>query len=128
MKKSNPLWKELPVNHDQLPPMPIFGFVAGTPIRTPEGSKPIEDVKPGDLIGSAPGAQVEEVFQTEQPIFLLRLGGRVIRMMSTLISNWLFRTFGDGGSPSPIPGDVATAWLGRERGAGEVQPDRTCFA
>jgi hypothetical protein len=60
-------------------PRPILGFAAGTPIRTPEGSKPIEDVKPGDLIGSAPGAQVQEVFQTEQPVFLLHLGGTVIR-------------------------------------------------
>lgn len=58
---------------------PILGFAAGTPIRTPEGVKPIEDVKPGDLIGSAPGALVEEVFQSEQPGFLLRLGGKVIR-------------------------------------------------
>lgn len=69
--------------HDQQPektpvPKPILGFAAGTPIRTPEGSKPIEEVKPGDLIGSAPGAQVEEVFQTERPTVLLRLGGRVI--------------------------------------------------
>ncbi len=58
---------------------PILGFAAGTPIRTPEGSKPIEDVKPGDMIGSAPGGQVQEVFLTEQPIFLLRLGSNVIR-------------------------------------------------
>src|SRR5207253_8659949 len=35
-------------------PKPIIGFVAGTPIRTPEGSKPFEDVKPGDLIVSRP--------------------------------------------------------------------------
>ena len=58
---------------------PILGFAVGTPIRTPEGSKPIEDVKPGDLIGSAPGAQVQEVIQTEQPVFRLHLGGTVIR-------------------------------------------------
>lgn len=60
-------------------PKPTLGFAAGTPIRTPAGSKPIEDVKPGDMIGSAPGAQVQEVFQSEQPIFLLHLGGKVIR-------------------------------------------------
>jgi hypothetical protein len=46
-------------------PKPIIGFAGGTPIRTPEGSKPIEDVKPGDMIGSAPGAQVQEVFLTD---------------------------------------------------------------
>lgn len=60
-------------------PKPILGFAAGMPIRTPAGSKPIEDVKPGDMIGSAPGAPVQEAFQTEQPIFLLHLGGKVIR-------------------------------------------------
>lgn len=35
-------------------PKPVLGFAAGTPIRTPEGSKLIEDVKPGDLIQSQP--------------------------------------------------------------------------
>ena len=71
-----------PHDHRKKPadiPKPVIGFAAGTPIRTPEGSKPIKDVKPGDVIGSAPGALVEEVFQTEQPIVLLRLGGKVIR-------------------------------------------------
>lgn len=31
------------------------------------------------MIGSAPGAQVGEVFMSEQPTVLLRLGGTVIR-------------------------------------------------
>ncbi len=29
-------------------------FAVGTTIRTPEGSKPIEDVKPGDVIQTQP--------------------------------------------------------------------------
>lgn len=43
----------LPNDHHKKPadaPTPVLGFVAGTPIRTPEGSKPIENIKPGDLI------------------------------------------------------------------------------
>lgn len=31
------------------------------------------------MLGSVSGVQVEEVFQTEQPTFLLRLGGNLIR-------------------------------------------------
>lgn len=33
---------------DQLPP--IISFVAGTPVLTPQGHKPIEDLPPSDLI------------------------------------------------------------------------------
>lgn len=36
---------------------PVFGFAAGTPIRTATGSKPIEDVKPGDIIQSGPDGE-----------------------------------------------------------------------
>jgi hypothetical protein len=54
---------------------PFLGLVAGTPIRTPTGFTPIEDLKPGDLVGFAPGVLVEEVFVREQPIVLLHLGG-----------------------------------------------------
>lgn len=60
-------------------PRPIFGFAAGTPIRTPEGSKPIEQVRPGDMIQGRPAGEVCEVFVTRKPIFLLHLSGQVIR-------------------------------------------------
>jgi hypothetical protein len=53
-----------PVEHpmpDQLQPTdnrrPILGFAAGTPIRTAGGSKPIEDVKPGDFIQTGPDGE-----------------------------------------------------------------------
>lgn len=55
--------------------VPFLGFAAGTPIRTPAGFTPIEELQPGDLVGGAPGALVEEVFVREQPIVLLHLGG-----------------------------------------------------
>jgi hypothetical protein len=37
-------------HHDR----PILGFVAGTPLLTPDGLKRIEDIKPGDLIQTQP--------------------------------------------------------------------------
>jgi hypothetical protein len=33
---------------------PVVGFVAGTPILTAKGYKPIEDIKPGDMIQVQP--------------------------------------------------------------------------
>jgi hypothetical protein len=36
------------------PNYPILGFVAGTPLLTPSGHKPIEDIKPGDMIQTQP--------------------------------------------------------------------------
>jgi hypothetical protein len=36
------------------PNFPILGFVAGTPLLTPEGHKPIDELKPGDLIQTQP--------------------------------------------------------------------------
>ncbi len=63
-------------------------FAAGTPILTPDGSKPIEAFRAGDWILSAPEndpeaspapRQVEQVFQTFSPVMELRVGGRAIR-------------------------------------------------
>jgi hypothetical protein len=62
-------------------------FAAGTPLLTPEGSKPIEDFKPGDLVLSAPEdnpyataepKEVEEVFESRAQVWELRAGGRTI--------------------------------------------------
>jgi hypothetical protein len=39
------------------PNFPILGFVAGTPLLTPEGVKRIEDIKPGDIIQSGPDGE-----------------------------------------------------------------------
>ena len=63
-------------------------FAAGTPIRTPDGHKNIEDLRPGDLVlarheanpnGLVGSRVVEEVFSTVAPIFHLHVGGRVVR-------------------------------------------------
>ncbi len=62
-------------------------FVAGTPLLTPDGSKPIEQFKPGDAIlsksehhpeGQVLERRVERVFQLTGLIAELRVGGRVI--------------------------------------------------
>ncbi len=37
------------------PNMPIIGFVAGTPLLTPAGHKPVEELRPGDFIQTQPG-------------------------------------------------------------------------
>jgi hypothetical protein len=37
-----------------MPPYPFVGFVAGTPILTAKGYKPIEEIKPGDMIQVQP--------------------------------------------------------------------------
>jgi hypothetical protein len=60
-------------------PSPIYGFVAGTPILTADGSKPIEQLRPGDVIQARPAGEVCAVFVTRKPIFLLHLNGQVIR-------------------------------------------------
>jgi len=36
-------------------PKPIIGFVAGTPLLTSEGHKPIKQLRPGDFIQTQPG-------------------------------------------------------------------------
>jgi hypothetical protein len=63
-------------------------FAAGMPVRTPEGSKLIEQIKPGDLVlscsefdpqGAVEARQVEEVFVRTAPLWHLHVGGRVIR-------------------------------------------------
>ena len=63
-------------------------FAAGTPLLTPEGSKPIEEFQVGDLLlsrdenrvdGPVEAKVVEEVFVRTAPIMELRVGGRVIQ-------------------------------------------------
>jgi len=62
-------------------------FAAGTPILTDEGWKPIEDVRRGDRVLSAPEDDpeaaseyrlVEETFQRYSPVMEVRVGGRTI--------------------------------------------------
>ena len=63
-------------------------FAAGTPLRTPDGSCNIEDIRAGDLVlsrdehrpdGLVVAQTVEEVFVREGLVWHLRVGGRVIR-------------------------------------------------
>ena len=62
-------------------------FVAGTPIRTPEGSKPVEQFRAGDLVlsrdeldpnGAVAAKQVVQTFVRVSPILNLHVGGRII--------------------------------------------------
>jgi hypothetical protein len=62
-------------------------FVAGTPMRTPEGSKPIEEIQAGDLVlsrdendpeGAVVAKVVEEKFVRVAPVLNVRVQGRVI--------------------------------------------------
>ena len=62
-------------------------FKAGTPMRTPEGSKPIEEFKPGDFVlardefdpdGPVVAKVVEAVWVAVAPILNVHVGGRVI--------------------------------------------------
>jgi hypothetical protein len=39
---------------------PVIGFMAGTPLLTPEGFKRIEDIKPGDVIQTQPDDQGDD--------------------------------------------------------------------
>jgi hypothetical protein len=71
--------------------LPIVGtscFVAGTPLLTPDGDKPIERFQVGDWVLSRSehdpeepleARRVEAVFVRVAPLFELRVGGRVIR-------------------------------------------------
>ncbi|WP_162668091.1 polymorphic toxin-type HINT domain-containing protein [Gemmata massiliana] len=62
-------------------------FAAGTPIRTPEGSRPIEDFRPGDVVlsrdefdpsGPVEAKVIEEVFVRTAPVLDLRVVGQTI--------------------------------------------------
>jgi hypothetical protein len=62
-------------------------FAAGTPLLTPDGSKPIEAFRPGDLILAAPEhdpdgpvtpRRVEEVFRSASALLSIEVNGRSI--------------------------------------------------
>src|SRR5262249_17399684 len=63
-------------------------FAAGTPLRTPAGSKPIEQFRVGDailsrnendVIGAVTVKRVEEVFVRLAPVLNLHIGDQIIR-------------------------------------------------
>ena len=62
-------------------------FAAGTPLLTPDGSKPIDQLRPGDWVLAAPDddpeappepRRVEEVFENYSPLLELRIDDRTI--------------------------------------------------
>lgn len=66
----------------------IICFAAGTPVLTPEGEKPIEEIRPGDHVlsrdernvdGAVERKPVEECFEREGVILNLHVAGHVIR-------------------------------------------------
>jgi len=68
--------------------MGIGCFAAGTPVLTPDGEKPIEEIRPGDYVlsrhegdvdGSIGGKPVEECFVRQGDVVEVRVGGRVVR-------------------------------------------------
>ena len=79
-------------------------FAAGTPIRTPDGDKPIEELKAGDVIlaraeddpdGPVQARVVEAVFQRLASVMSLMIGGQTIR----LTEEHPFYAFGRGWVP-----------------------------
>ena len=63
-------------------------FAAGTPVLTPEGAKPIEQLKAGDFVlskdehneaGKIEPKRVEKAYQRQAALFHLHIGGRTIR-------------------------------------------------
>lgn len=86
------------------PQIAIFGFAAGTPLLTPAGDKPIEELRPGDLIQVKPCEErhvVHDVFVTHKPILLLHHSGHVIHNLGEQAPP-------DQPRPNfPIPGFVA---------------------
>ncbi len=63
-------------------------FAAGTPIMTPDGAKPIEQLRAGNLVLSSPEGdadgpvspqRVQEVFERSSPLYDIQVGGRLIR-------------------------------------------------
>src|SRR5439155_17757235 len=72
----------------QAPPVPPC-LPAGTPIRTAEGFKPVEEIQAGDLVlsryewepgGPVESKPVEEIFARVSPVLRLRVGGQIIRV------------------------------------------------
>ncbi len=66
----------------------ILCFAKGTPVLTPDGAKPIEELKAGDLVlarnefdVNAPvePKRIEEVFENRAEVISMRIGGQVIR-------------------------------------------------
>ena len=69
-------------------------FVAGTPVRTPDGSKPIDQLSSGDQVfardendvdGDVEPKRVEEVFERQSPLMELHVQGKVIETTAEFV-------------------------------------------
>ncbi|OWK41006.1 putative hemagglutinin-related protein [Fimbriiglobus ruber] len=113
----------------------IVCFAGGTPIRTPDGSRAIEDIQPGDLVlsrneynpdGAVEPKVVEEVFARYGLVWELRVGGQVIRTTA----EHPFYAWGKGWTASNLltVGDTVLTEDGRwvavevSRDTGETEP------
>ncbi len=70
----------------------LICFAKGTPVLTADGAKPIEELKPGDLVlardennleGEVTPKRVEKVHRNEAAILELHVGGQVVRTTET---------------------------------------------
>jgi RHS repeat-associated protein len=95
-------------------------FAAGTPLLTPDGSKPIEQFRPGDWVLAAPEDDpeapaeprlVEDVFQNYSPLMELAVGGRAIR--TTAEHPFWVRGRGWTGAHQLVAGDQLRSHDGR---------------
>jgi hypothetical protein len=114
----------------------LFGggcFAAGTPILTPEGSRMIETIRPGDWVMAAPDddphadpvpRQVEEIFENYLPTLDLHVNGRIIR--TTAEHPFWVRGHGWVDAQQLEPGDLLRThdggWVEVRRIAGPMPP------
>jgi hypothetical protein len=75
-----------------MPQYPFVGFTGDTPILTATGYKPIEELKPGDMI------QVQPETINPKPTMMNLAGGRTTEQMPFL-------------SPTSLPGGSWASWL-----------------
>ncbi len=66
----------------------LICFAAGTPVLTPDGNRPIEQIRPGDMVlsrdehnvhGPIEAMEVEEVFHRRGSLLELQIGDQIIR-------------------------------------------------
>jgi RHS repeat-associated protein len=97
-------------------------FAAGTPLLTPDGATPIEQLKPGDRVlardesdpaGPVEAKVVEEVFVYESQVLYLTVGGR--RIGTTSEHPFYVRGRGWTSAGDLIPGDVLVGHDGQDQ-------------
>lgn len=100
----------------------VICFAKGTPVLTPEGERPIDELQVGDLVlardegnleGELHPKRIEAVFRNEAAIVELRVGGQVIR--TTAEHPFFVRRRGWTAAAEIRPGDAvstdAAGWI-----------------